>query len=678
MSRELADYLDAASAFETRSLGTNVVPSGTIAPMPVPGAARVPQRTVVPAVQAVIDAVANAGADRAAIDAAMWSLDAKWLPKAEFVSMRSCVRTTSTVSAVVTVTPYVTGACKNAFGADVQPTCNWGFWRIDECSIDAATSWSFQYARYLWAQARMRELLANKPTRATSPGVAAEWGWTAMQLISAMLWSTNVRFDNPNSVALSSFLTDRFHPPATRPSLPSGYYFFDPAATDIRLLNNLGYSAIAPTNKNEFSPGQGPLAFMYSRREDIPAGSAAAATPTLYSTYVMSWDRPYTAWNVPPGIANEEIQQVKNQAYGYFTSFGASALRWASTKAMWFWWFNRSWNWAKDYELVPDFKGNVGTRSRPDWKPFAMTSARLNIEALAKQMEFWTGPSAPTYIDWLQQAMQSYTVETSGIGPSSPAAIDFIRARTDMNTALATASGQAAMLSRTAGSSGGDAATITSIAVSLFQTVISLIGQSAPLIGQLYGALTQVVQQTLLAGGSAVGNTPCPAFPFIRIMAPPGGCDLPMDQIVSSLLGIDSNARWPVSIGGQTRTFQIDGKVFTASFTSSDTTAELVARRINAAAALVGLAAVASVRNGQVHVEGRDPGAGPAKATGGTAAALGFPGPVSAPAPTPAPSPTPGPPTGGGGGGSGGTTPSKSSSLPLLVGGALLLRFLLG
>jgi hypothetical protein len=107
-------------------------------------------------------------------------------------------------------------------------------------------------------------------------------------------------------------------------------------------------------------------------------------------------------------------------------------------------------------------------------------------------------------------------------------------------------------------------------------------------------------------------------------------------MIVGSLLGINSNARWPVSIGGQTRTFVVDGKTFTVTFAAGDTTADAVARRINAAAALVpGLTGtVASVLStGQVHVEGRDPGEGPVRAIGGTAIALGFPGPTTAPPP---------------------------------------------
>src|SRR5262249_44961295 len=137
-----------------------------------------------------------ASADRARIDAQMWQLDAQWFGAAQWASAKSCVRGGNAV-------PWSTlGAdgCRNAVGSPVQPTCLWGFWRIDRCDLTTAGTLAFQMPRYLWAQAGMRELLATKPVQgATDAQTAADWTWKAAQLISAFLWSTNVRFDNPNA-----------------------------------------------------------------------------------------------------------------------------------------------------------------------------------------------------------------------------------------------------------------------------------------------------------------------------------------------------------------------------------------------------------------------------------------------------------------------------------------------
>jgi len=314
-------------------------------------------------------------------------------------------------------------------------------------------------------------------------------------------------------------------------------------------------------------------------------------------------------------------------------------------------------------------------------KPLVLGGARLIIEDLARQLQFYSNPSK-SYVAWMQSALQTFNLETP-VPPTSPAAIDFVNAKQSLLAMVADAASRSEAASR-AGTSGTDssAAMITTTVAAIFQAVFTLVAQSVPVIGLLLSGIQQVEDLIIRAIGGAVGNVPCPAFPFIRVMAPRSGvCDLSTQDITSSLLGTTSSARWPVAIGGLTRTFAVDGKQFTVAFAATDTTADLVARRINAAAALVGLGAVATVRSGQVHVEGRDPSFGAARATGGTACALGFPGPCTAPSTsspgptmttcsngTQVPAGTPCPPP----------APAKSSGLPLLVGAAIALRFLLG
>jgi hypothetical protein len=280
------------------------------------------------------------------VDAEMWTLDLKWLGRAQFRSMRSCVRTTNTTSSDVTVSPYVLGECRNAWGAPVGSTCDWGFWSIDKCDLETASTNVFQFSRYLWAQSRMRELLTRVPVQGiTSPQEASDWCWLAWQYVSALLWSTNVRFDNPNSQALyydrdlanaGLLLTDLEVPAYDGPPTPAGGLSLalyggtipgevasprhgrttaavyqprtGPATVSARALvnelNYIGYHRIAPTRQSDFSPGTGVLPFM--------TDDAA----------------------LPMGMTLEQLRDVRSRAYAIFSASGDSdALRWSSTKA---------------------------------------------------------------------------------------------------------------------------------------------------------------------------------------------------------------------------------------------------------------------------------------------------------------------------------------------------------
>jgi hypothetical protein len=640
-------------------------------------------------------------ADKAALDAQMWALDSRWLGSASFKSMRACVYTKYTYDATRYVKPYVDGDCRNALGAQVSSTCDWGFWAIDKCDLDTASTQVFQFSRYLWAQARMRELLASRPQPGvTSPKDASDWTWKAAQLISALWWSTNVRFDNPNAQAVD-YKADLLRAGLLMPAPTDatlGVPYDGPALTKApyyvsyplspRALNALGYQRIVPTRQNDFSPGAGPL----------PWASASAPGPAHPMFAVATPSGPGNAYtsNLPLGMTEEQGRDLRALAFQIYSDSGDSdALRWASTKAFNEWWFRATWSWDTKWRVLGDFYTRTSRMTSDPGNPsgggrvygwsaqpstVVLGGAALIVDDLARQLEHYSD-AARNYIMWMQQAAQTYSVDTAGVGPSSPAAIDFLRARSDLNAGIATAAQQYGALSATPGGGSTDPrAVITGIAVGLAQTIISLVGSSVPIIGMLYTVMTQLIQQTLLPGGSAVGNTPCPAFPFIRVMAPSsGGCDLSQDEITSSILGIKSSARWPVAVGGQTRSFVVDGVPFLVTFTATDTTADAVARRINASAALVlpvAHALVASVRSdGQVHVEGADPGQGPARATGGTACVLGFPGPCTAPASmtppaTPLPlvahSDTPSAPSSGGGG------------IAIGAGVLLALRLLLG
>lgn len=67
----------------------------------------------------------------------------------------------------------------------------------------------FQYPRFVWAQGKLRTLLAMPPpgaypTRATA-GAYARWCWDVMQLVSVAYWSTNIRDQPAGNLGVGGF-----------------------------------------------------------------------------------------------------------------------------------------------------------------------------------------------------------------------------------------------------------------------------------------------------------------------------------------------------------------------------------------------------------------------------------------------------------------------------------------
>lgn len=581
--------------------------------------------------------------DRVRIDNQMWTVDARWMASAEFKSMRACIRVPE-VGGGVRVTPWYDLAsptdCRNVDGRVFeQPSCDWGYWQLGSCSIETATQYAFQFQRYLWAQGRLRELVRRKPVKGVTPAQdAADWVWKACQFISVMLWSTNVRFNDTGArvVSYSGDLVEAgllFSPWAYMPNLgPDGYASFPLGAVIPRIFNNmtgdLDSQRVIPTEQDSFSPGAGPLDFMLPRT-DVPSWAAGGLTKAI--GYLMPDGSVRQIYSDSyPGLSAEQITSIKRDANALYSASGKiDALRWASARAFLNWSFRTTWGWGDDWQTLPGVRfvrgvGQYGTRN-VNWDvtnaaPVAIGGAGVTFDFIAAQAEHYASPDV-MYTKWLERAANTYGVETAGTATASDrASADFLEARQQMISSLA----QAASLELTQRSTGY---TYTTLAVSALSSILTLIGGVAGTVGIMLSAFLQGVDALATAFGITLSSRSpsCPAFPFMRIMKMTPGCDLTMTDITSSLLGIDSDARWPVSVGGQTRTFSVDGKQFTARFESSDTTADAVKNRINAAAALVGLATVATVVDGQVHVEGRDPSKGRVRSSGG-ATALNFPG----------------------------------------------------
>jgi hypothetical protein len=615
--------------------------------------------------------------DRAATDAQMWALDQGWASSREssqWVSMKTCSRvvevgqpprTESWYSATVQA-----NGCRNwepGHGTNVQPVCNWGYWRLFNCTLEAASKYQFQVARYIWAQDRMRLLLASKPQPGvTSAEDAAAWVWKGSQLISALLWATNIRFNNPDSNRVANYGA-----PWSPPAIPADTYDGPTTAYDrlpfgeggfpgVRVLNTLPLSDLdrpppTPTRQNDFSPGTGPQSWVATTPVSDDRAQFAIATP--------SGPAPYTR-PTPIGMSDEQVADLRRMAFANYSSGDADAIRWASNKAMTDWWFRATWNWDTYWRPVADvhtrtsrwvseeWKGPGGGHRELGWSARPVTlvaaSARWGVEKMGQLLEHYSDPTLD-YNKWLADAMSAYARETGNVG-ASQAAQDFRTSSEALNSQIQSATMAISNQSTAAWTSAPTQATLA---------IVSIVLNFIPIYGQLIAGLLQGLNAFLswlfTSGVGAIGNTPCSALPFIRIIAPRDGappCDLTADTVIASALGVSSRATWPVSVGGQWVGFAVDGQSFRVDFESTDTTADLVARRINARAALVGLprpgptgtnTPVATINTeGQVHVQGAD-ASQPARVTGGNAAALGFPNVTAAP-PPPAHAPPPPPP----------------------------------
>lgn len=137
-------------------------------------------------------------------DRRMWTLDASWASTAVFSDQTSCVRISDFGTGYRTTKPYVNpteaNGCRNWAGSHVPPSCSWAVWRVAGCDSATLLNSLFQLPRYLWAQKKMLGMLANKPTLAQfGPALAdaqASWVNDALALVSALVYSTNIRFDD--------------------------------------------------------------------------------------------------------------------------------------------------------------------------------------------------------------------------------------------------------------------------------------------------------------------------------------------------------------------------------------------------------------------------------------------------------------------------------------------------
>ncbi len=187
----------------------------------------------------------------------MWGLDKTWASSSARIDGRVCLSR-----------PPV--AYTSACGGD--PICNWAFLAIDKpCNVETWSNAMFQGVRYVWCQAKLAELLDNKPiaprtrTRA-SANEWADWCISVMRLVSMANWSTNVHpdylipmRDRPNASAaaadIESFLRNeptKDHP-GDQIATQNAHTMVMAAPAVIGIKPTGSYSV--PTKASDFNPG---------------------------------------------------------------------------------------------------------------------------------------------------------------------------------------------------------------------------------------------------------------------------------------------------------------------------------------------------------------------------------------------------------------------------------------
>lgn len=611
----------------------------------------------VPAIQQI--AAIYDRAQKAQIDRAMWTLDQGWVPPnagTKFNDARICVRQPNFAGSVV-VTKWSDlsspNDCRNADGRVFsQPNCQWGYWEITPCNMNTATQFMFQMQRYLWAQSRLRDMLASRPVKGvTSAQDAADWAWLVFQYVSALLWSTNVRiFDEHVTEGMYLDPDDQIDwPVGTAPNgltlYPIVYGYTPPFV--FNQAQGIGDGPIpyhpVPIYQSDFSPGVYSLMSRDTWAEQIAARDQARL-PELHAPGVRGtvprgfspWN-PYASSTTPVGLSDEQRGQIRSEANAILATYGDVAARWAEARAFHNWTFRATWGWADKWRMFPNTISLTDRRGVARTYQLMVGGADVIVDVATKLAQHYADRNL-IYTGWMQAAIIGYDVQIAALSLPTNVRVDWARARDQLSAQLSSAA--TTERDSITGNQGIAMLGIASSLLTLFGGYVAIVGYLFQAVSQLATAIFQWV------GGLITARQACPTMPFLRITT--GDCDLSESTITSSLLGVDSNAAWPLNgsaIAGKTIVFMVDGAQVPVTFQASDTTADAVARRINAAAALAlpaGHATVANVVGGQVHVQGSDAST-QVRVIGGTAVSLRFPGPLSDVPPPP-------PPASGGGG----------------------------
>jgi hypothetical protein len=188
----------------------------------------------------------------------MWGLDKTWAGASSRVDGRLCLSRPPVA--------YKPSTC----GGD--PVCNWAFLSVEKtCDAETFSNVMFQGVRYVWCQAKLAELLDNKPiapkTRSrASANEWADWCISVMRLVSMANWSSNVHpnylvplHERPNAKAaaadIKSFLRNEPTKAHPRDQIATQDAFtMLMAAPAVIGIKPVGSYRI-PTKASDFNPG---------------------------------------------------------------------------------------------------------------------------------------------------------------------------------------------------------------------------------------------------------------------------------------------------------------------------------------------------------------------------------------------------------------------------------------
>jgi uncharacterized membrane protein YgcG len=202
---ELSEYLSEFAAAPTS--GFVVGPTTGLSPCPA-GSVRVGGSCVSQRLSAETYRRMEEDKRRRAIDEEMWTFDSQWYPFGKYVDTSICIRQPNFGGPVIvdsTEEYYANGReCRQWDGYESGPSMSEGNYWLLPCTPEARVKWAFQYERYRWAQERLREHLAKRPSvsnldteakRAEAARQLGYWYSDGVALLQVLYVATNVRFD---------------------------------------------------------------------------------------------------------------------------------------------------------------------------------------------------------------------------------------------------------------------------------------------------------------------------------------------------------------------------------------------------------------------------------------------------------------------------------------------------
>jgi hypothetical protein len=454
-------------------------------------------------------------------DSEMWTLDVRWAPprssesppamsssalsksatKAMWSSYVQCVRVAEVGGGWISQPWSVTGAalCTNPAGVRQAPKCPWGMWRMPMCDAQSI-SLAWQGTRYLWAQQKMRELLSQTPTRDD----AAQWVWSAYQLISLLHWSTNVRFGNPQAHTF-----DYARELERAGCIAPGFGGINTARVDGQMvarsttpagLSFANWNRMSEADDNfvrpERGPGVLPPLVPTSRGDFSPWFELASGfrdPATLESSPAL-----------PPSVA--AVVALQRSLVGSRRGWSRTlALRGADAEApspAFAMWMRETWG--QEQITVP-----FPLAARPS---FALTFAAASqiVSRTRRALEHYVGVP---FLKWQTTILDVYTTEVAPFVLMLPG-----ETRLAWTSAVRDFAGRAAQ-AQAAEWNSGEVAAYTTTAMTLIASLVN--SGAGAILGAMFTLLNYLVRFLGDAGLMASGYSVCPSFPFIRVPDPP-------------------------------------------------------------------------------------------------------------------------------------------------------------